>query len=250
MPRAFIPVAELRERLLLGGHVLDEDGDQNTDVYPPPDVIVTVATNLDPTQAPTHRERYFATLLDRQGDRPRLRLHADFALPEPFPGALTREMIGGRYWQGNFLLGPFRWAVRRLVRFPRVLLWPEHQIWASEGFVTDPWVLDEMPHLRRCLRTAGAVPRGAGAIELDPTDLADCRVLWEVAEQVEAGFYNYFLSDPQLNEVYELHHHSKVIVSIPESLSRVSLLAELARWPQLFEDCSASRIEWEDPVGE
>jgi hypothetical protein len=244
MNKTFFPRTALRELLVRHGHVLGGDGEGSTDVSPAPEAIVTVAMDLDPTLDPAYRERYFATLLDRDDCKPLLRDHPDFALPEPFVAAVAKEPIGGRHMRGNFLLGPFRWLIRRLVRFPRLLLWPEHQIRASDGLMRVRWVLDEMPEFKGWLEGAGPVPSDAGAIELDLSDIADCRVLWEVAEQVEASFYNYFVGDPEATEVYELHHHSRVVVSIPEPSERQRLLNDLSRYHEVIEDCSGSILNW------
>jgi len=224
----------------------------DTNIFPPQNAIVTIAMNLDPCQAPAYRERYFATPLDTEECKPLLRNHPDFALPELLAIALDKEPIGGRNLRGNFLLGPFRWLLRRLVRFPKMLLWPENQIWASDGFMRGDCVLDEMPRLKGWLQGAGPVPPKAGAIVLDPGDIADCRVLWEVAEQVEAGFYNYFVSDLAATEVYELHHHSKLFISIHGPSERQSLLDELSKYSEVLEDCSgfASDSDDEDWEGE
>ncbi len=138
--------------------------------------------------------------------------------------------------------------IHRLVRFPQLLFWPEHRIRASDGFVRADWALEEkeMPRLRAWLREMGTVPSNAGAILLNTTALDDCKVLWEVAEQVEGGFYNHFLADVQGTEVYALHHHSKVIISIPEPQKRLRLLDELSRYPEVLEDCSDFVSEWDD----
>ena len=244
MRENFLPRVELRNLLAQRGHSLGGDGKLDTDIFPPQKAIVTVAMNLDPCQAPAYRERYFTTLVDREECKPLIRNHPDFALPELFATALDNEPIGGRELRGNFLLGPFRWLLRRLVRFPQMLLWPENQIRASDGFMRRDWVLDEMPRLKGWLHGAG--PPNAGAIVLDPGDIADCRVLWEVAEQVEAGFDNYFVSDLAATEVYELHHHSKLFISIPGPSERQRLLDELSKYSEVLEDCSGFASDWDD----
>jgi hypothetical protein len=246
MKGTFLTRAGLRKLLVQNGQIPPENSERGTEVCPTPEAIITVALNLDPFHDPACRERYFVTLLDPEDDKPLLRSRPAFVLPEPFATALDREPIGGRQMRGNFLLGPFRWLVRRLVRFPRLLVWPENQIRASDGFVTDPWALDEMPELEGWLQRGGTVPSDVGAIVLDPADVTDCRVLWEIAEQVEASFYNYFVSDPDASEVYMLHHHSKILASILESSEHERLLDELSSHADVLEDCSGSILDWGD----
>ena len=206
---------------------------------------MTVGQNLDPLHDPTHRNHYFATLLDWEEDKPLLRNHPDFTLPESFAAALEVEPIGGRLNIGNFLLSPFRWLIHRLVRFPQLLLWPEHKTRALDGFVRSDQEHEEPPQLRAWLEEAGTIPSNADALILDTKASVDCKVLWEVAAQVESGFYNYFIADMQATEVYQLQHHSKVIVSIPESQERQRLLDELSRYPDVLENCSNFISEWD-----
>jgi hypothetical protein len=239
-----LSVIELNSLLLRRGHRLWKRGEEDpegVEVCPPSDVIVTVALNLDPCQVPVYRDRYFATLVD--DDRfPLLGYEPHFELPEPFLQAAAQE----RRSYGAFMAGPFRWLIRRLMRFPRWLLWPEDQIRAMEHFVRDHWVLEEMPRLSDWLQRNPPVPPTAGALILNPTDRADSRVLWEVAEQVETSFYNYYVSDPDGVEVFELHHHSKVTISIPDENERRRLLNELSGYPDLLEDCSGYTSEIDD----
>lgn len=239
-----LTAAELSSILTRSGQSLrrgDQEDSTGFEVWPSPDRIVTVALNLDPFQAPDYRDRYFATLVD-DDHFPLLQHAPNFNLPESFGEAAAQK----RRSHGAFMAGPFRWLVHRLMRLPRWLLWPEDRIRTLEGFVRDHWALDEMPKLRDWLKRDPPVPSTAVALILDPTEASDCRVLWEVAEQVEQSFYNYYVSDPDGAEVYQLHHHSKVILSIPDESERQRLLAELSEFPDLLEDCSGYVSEVDD----
>ena len=241
----FLSREQLRQQLIRSGHELNTDRESSTCVEPPPTTIATVGANLDPCQWKTHRERYFAMLLD-DGSRPMIRAHPNFTPTGAFAAALNFEPLGGRYIGGNFRLGPARWLIQRLARMPRIFLCPEDQIRTSDNFVREHWALEEMPRLRDWLREVGTVPVDAGAIALNTSAVGDCRVIWEVVAQVEAGFFNFFISDPQTEEVYELHHHSKVTASVPDPGGRQRLVDELAAYPDVLEDCSASLLDWGD----
>jgi hypothetical protein len=77
-----------------------------------------------------------------------------------------------------------------------------------------------------------------GAILLDLASAKDCAVLWEVANLVGVNCYDFYLSDEKGSEVYLLHHHDCIYISIPDREKREGLLVELARWPNLIKDCS------------
>jgi len=247
MSNRTVSMPELNGLLRRSGHCLwtgEVENPTSVEVWPRSDLIVTVSLGLDECQLPDCRERYFATLVD--DDRfPILRQHPNFAWPESFGEAAANQ---GRSF-GAFMAGPFRWLVCRLIRFPRLLLWPEDQIRSPDRFMRDHWVLDDMPRLKTWLSREPTVPSTAGALVLDPSNASDCLVLWEIAEQVESSFYNYYVSDFHGAEVYQLHHHSKVVVSIPDERERRRLLEELSAYPDLLEDCSGytSEVDDEEP---
>jgi hypothetical protein len=232
---ATLTAADLHERLSRAGHFCA------TGLWPTPETIVTVAMNLDPTHGPSSRRRYFACLSRSEEDpNPALRDEPAFALPvlfrelEPVPS------------EDPFLGGPFRWLLRRLIRFDRILLWPACRDQESSGGFTNPQPIDEVPELRRVLPADPAELAAIGAIVLDRDSPQACRILWQVANEVARSFYDFFVSDPNCNEVYRLHHHGKVVVSIPNEELRRELLDELTSWSSLIEDCSGYVSDWDD----
>jgi hypothetical protein len=48
--------------------------------------------------------------------------------------------------------------------------------------------------------------------------------------------YNCFVADPDFREVYYVHHHDKVVASIPEAGLRRQVLQGLRFNPDLYED--------------
>ena len=75
---------------------------------------------------------------------------------------------------------------------------------------------------------------------------SDCRVLWEVMNRVSQSCLDFFVADLDCREVYRLHHHGKVVVSIPDGSSRQKLLDDLAVHADLIEDYSGYTSDWDD----
>ncbi len=235
----FLTTTQLHTLLRDQGHTLRSEDTTApcVDVQAPPEMIITVALDPDPTLKPIYRDRYFACLWNAD-EEPLLRYAPAFALRGPFATVAERE-------PGNneFVMGPVRWLLARLGRFQRVLLWPK------DGFCKDggPGVLltvagggrtEQVPHLARWFALHAPQPEGVGAALLNLTDLGDCQVLWEAANLVGESDYDIFVSDVAAREVYLMHHHDKVVISIPEGEARRELLEQLARQDGLLEDCS------------
>jgi hypothetical protein len=89
-------------------------------------------------------------------------------------------------------------------------------------------------------------PYEVGAIILDLSKEGDCGVLWEVAGYVSEEVYNWYVSDPQCKQVYLMHHHDRIEVSIRDPQVREQMLKELADRDDLFEDCSGYESSMDD----
>jgi hypothetical protein len=236
MAMTLITANELHNRLVRAGHHSPPDEARicATDVWPPPETILTVAADLDPTLKPAGRQHYFACYLKSEEDPvPVLQEEPAFALPELFREVAKESPAGD-----CFLDGPFRWLLRRIARFDSVLLWPACREPGSGGAFTQAGLFEETPRLRGELPRDTASLAAIGAVILDIKREPDCRILWEVANQVSQSFFDYFVSDLECREVYRLHHHGKVVVSLPDGASRQGLLDELENWSDLIEDCS------------
>jgi hypothetical protein len=85
-----------------------------------------------------------------------------------------------------------------------------------------------------------------GALVLDLRRDGDAAVFWEAAGLVGRGHENFYVSDEAAGEVYLLHHHDKVVVSVPDEHTRGLLLEELARRSDAFEDWSGYRSGMDD----
>jgi hypothetical protein len=202
-----------------------------TDVWPPPGIIVTVAAELDETLFPAYRKRYYVCRPDAE-ELPLLRADSRFALPQEFANAAKR----GRP-QGQFLLGPVRWLLVRIRRLPQLLLWPESTCLQD---------LDEFPleYLRAVPDLAARVRdvhRGQATVPvlaLDTREEHDCSLLWSAAAAVDRACYNFYVADVCCQEVYLLHHHDKIVVSIPDPEARSALVEELKAYSEVLQDYS------------
>jgi hypothetical protein len=185
---------------------------------------------------PAYRERYFACV--RHADDEPLLLHASaFALKGPL--AITEQRQPGNNY---FVAGPVRWLLARIRRFERVLLWPRGGFRGDDGLgfllTATGDRIDQAPHLSRWFECHASEPARVAAVLLSLSDLDDCHALWEAANLVGVWCYDFFLSDAAAREVYFLHHHDKVVISIPAARSRRALLEELAGHAGLLKDCS------------
>jgi hypothetical protein len=243
MAEAAVTADTLRSRLVRAGQPApdNEDTPCATDVWPTPEAIVTVAMNLDPTLMPAYRRRYFACCLKSEVEPvPALRDEPAFALPEVARMIATEDQAEDR-----FLGGPFRWFLRRIMRFDSVLLWPACREPDSGGAFPQA-DLQGAPLLRAKLPPDSSGLAGLGAVTLDLRREPDWRVIWEVATWVSHSFSDFFVSDVECKEVYHLHHHGKVIASLPDHDSRQDLIEDLATWSDLIEDCSGYVSDWDD----
>jgi hypothetical protein len=239
----FLTKAQLHVVLRGRGHTFwsEEPAEAPLDVWPPPETIITIGLDPDGTLKPAYRQRYFACV--RNADEEPLFLHASgFALEEPFATAAVNEP-GNNY----FAMGPVHWLLARVRRFERVLLWPKGGLRGDDGLgfltVIGGERTDNAPHVARWLARHAAEPARVGAVLLGLSDLDDCQALWEAANLVGVWSYDFFLSDAAAREVYLLHHHDKVVISIPDARARRELLEDLARQDKLLEDCSGYESE-------
>ena len=236
MCEATMTVDELRGRLVRGGHLAfdDESATNTTDVWPTPAIIVTVAMDLDPTLKSAYRNSYFACYLKSKED-PVSAIQDDpaFALPE-----VARKTAAERPRDDRFLGGPFRWLLQRITRFESVLFWPAcPESGQNRAFIlTD--LLEIVPLVREKAASAASNLNELGAFVLDLRRESDWEILWEIAALVSQDFFDYFISDLDCHEVYQLHHHGKIVASLPDDFSRRELLDDLATWSYLIEDCS------------
>lgn len=242
MAEPAITTAELHHRLIRAGQIAPDAKTDGTDVWPPPEIVVTVGMNCDPTLLPAYRRRYFACRLESEENPvPALRDAPAFALP-----ARLREAVKEDPAADCFLDGPFRWLLRRIGRLDALLLWPARPESGSGGAFARDGVLEDAPHLRERLSPGPPALEEVEAIVLDPTRESDWAALWEVALRVSRSFTDFFVSDPGCREVYRMHHHGKVESSVPDGALRRELLDDLVRWSGLIEDCSGYVSDWDD----
>ena len=257
MPVATISLADLLHQLESQRHELfvDDKGDSN--VCPPVDVVVHIGLGADPMLEVAYRQNYFACYWTEEG-----RVKAELEPTLSFQG-VWRELelqaavsrggdsvasteSDGRHSQNEedknaFLNGPMRWLIARIQRFDQILLWPagafRRQMNSASIDRQSDSAIDEA-EMFQLIKTAGLNNESDGALVLDLQQAADCRLIWRVAQFVSHGFDNFYVADSALSEVYVLHHHSRILVSIPSAERRQQLLDELNNLPDVFVDCS------------
>jgi len=241
-----ITPTELRERLLRSGHQCapgTNGAATGSNVWVSPDTIVTIALDEDPTFRRPFRERYFACLLESEANPvPVLQFEPEFALPGHFETiAAERQPAEG------FMTGPFRWLLRRLVRHRYLLLWPAREIQQSvdRGFASSE-LLGNCPELQQWLCAAATTGAEVGALVLDMAERIDCRILWTLASHVAQSLQDFHVGDLECREVYQMHHHDKVMVCIPDATVRQDLVQELIDRSDVIEDCSGYASPMDD----
>jgi len=242
MTGPFVTPEELHQRLVNHGHPVRSHGNSPTvvtDVRPLAETVVTVAVEPDGTLKPAYRERYFACRCDAT-DFPVAPNEPKLALPE----TLAR-VAGEESTQSCFLAGPVRWLVSRLARFPRLLLWPDGEYRSSDGNgLVHPELVSELPRLRARLDNVGPIGQPIGALVLHLDWHEDAAVFWEVATLVGGSHENFYVADVGATQVYLMHHHDKVVASVPDQHIRRLMLEELASLSHSFEDWSATTRPW------
>ncbi len=231
----YLNKSDLHRLLHRQGHSFWETPPQaidSTDVSPPPEIRVTVAVEPDPVLYPEYRNRYFAFRAEDE-DEPLLPCDAYFPLPEAFKMAAVHDPA-----VGDLMAGPVRWLLHRLARFLRIMLWPMSTslTYTSSGWL--PEVFGHIPELRQLHPQACPPGEAAGAILLDQKNPADAQILWSVANHVSQTGDDYFVSDLDATEVYLLHHHDEIVVSIPNPETRNRLLDKLIGWSDVLNDYS------------
>jgi hypothetical protein len=246
-----LTLAAWRTRLEARGHNISEPTWQTVTgftLYPDADTGITVGVEPDPTLYRQYRQRSFV------------------AEPEPeqvFRATGCPELPRGRWpelvacqppgcWQ-DFLAGPGSWLLSWLSRFGRVVAWSDHGL---------PWDGPDCPDYRTWglevpARAAAffALSDGPEASRPRLLSVADERFADAVAAGVlfaSPGMRDCYLADEAGTEVYLVHHHEKVVVSIPDAGAREAVLRERKEAAWLFSDVSGygSSIDDEDEEGD
>jgi hypothetical protein len=231
--------AQLRKLLRSRKHCvkLDDTGRESVYVWPRPDEIITVANEPDWTLREPYRQRYFICRPDRNGI-PLVFYDERFRTEEPF-STIIREAPSER----PFIRGPLLWLLSRVSRESQVVLWPADDfiLRGARGFgaiVSNEETAEAVPHLAAWIKTNAADTSDTGAIMLNPRESVGAWVIWEVMNAVADEFCDAFVGVKDCSEVYLLHHHDCVVVSIPDVEKRRELFRELADQAELFEDYS------------
>jgi hypothetical protein len=234
----FLTRQELSAVLRTGGHSLWTPGPEEppVDVSPPAKDYLTIALEPDGTLKPAYRDLYFVCMKDPT-EGPKIASDPAFA-------------VTGDVQNSDFALGPARWLFRRLNRFARIWLWPVGGFRGAGGlgFLLGSSVsgrIDSAPVLGRWFMDQKPDP-GTAAIGLNLKEPMDAAAFWEAVRLVGADGYDIYVADEAGREVYLMHHHDKVVVSIPDPDVFDDVLAELDGLSDVFKDWSGYRCEWDE----
>jgi hypothetical protein len=203
-------------------------------LYPDADSVITVGVEADPTLYRQYRQRFFVVEPEPE------QVFRVSVCPEPYRGRWL-DLVACQppgYWQ-DFLAGPGSWLLSRLSRFGQVVVWSDRGLPWDELNCPDyrDWGL-QVPALAAAFFTPADGPEGSRPFLLS---VADERFADAVAACVlfaSPCLRDCYLADEGATEVHLIHHHEKVVVSIPDAGAREALLRELQEAAWLFSDVS------------
>ena len=197
-----------------------------------PDRIITVAVEEDPILREQYRQRYFVC----NG--------AQLASLTGLPEGIRERWLGlvsriPAEWEKAFLAGPGAWLLSRLVSSNGVLTWvsdPENSWYQAtvEAFCSRNRVAAET----RVILDLIGQQRRWGAVVLDPKvdwflDLVALSLSMTSETCVDC-----FMAEGSCDSFYRIHHHDKIVASIPNAGLRTGVLWDLISNPSFFEDVS------------
>jgi hypothetical protein len=231
----FVPVGDLRALLLEQGHRLGDPDNRpgSLSIEPPEDVYLTIALKADVVLYRRWRERYFLCKPDAGVILDSSSVTDDFrrrwmAMIDGVMAGLPRDVIAGLA----------TWTASRLLRFHRVFAWADKRVGLYQDYRGK--ACEEVSESLGSTIGPGLLRR-----HLDAEASAVAAVLETNNPEFPFLIATYFLFASQNfleicftvedgSEVYTMHHHDKVIVSIPDPVNRLALVAELSSNPAHF----------------
>jgi hypothetical protein len=204
----------------------------NLHALPKEESIITIALYPDDTLKEKYRQRYFLCEPDPEAilSGPNC-AQARHLWTEMLP----RVTSGAHY---DLLAGPAAWALSRLFRGGRTLVWTDGDVHWDDGAVDALKALfdattDIVSWIARIRRSVGSC-----ALFLDSNGDRFVEQFAACFLMVSLSCSNCFLATECCAEVYDIHHHDKVIACIPNAGVRYGVLLDLASAPDLFQDIS------------
>jgi hypothetical protein len=248
-----LSMPELRDRLKKGGHEVDDRDSSDARgiaVWPSPKRIITVAVEPDGTLKKPYRRRFFTCSTDAELVLQRAGCAGQ--LQGPWLDVLGRfNPTAGIYH--DFVAGSGSWAFSQLSHEYAIWLWPDDQPywgWLPATFedvksywstnISLPSILAHF-HNERVPKATLVSTRRADFVEL----FVACILL------TSSSCQNCFAADSEFREVYYIHHHDKVVASIPNDARRRATLQGLRFNPDLYQDVSgyASTMDEDEEEG-
>ena len=199
-----------------------------------PKTIMTVALYTDPTLRKRFRNSFFLCNWKRPGS-----VLKELGCPKEFSRNWTSVLSALRPGEDkDFLASAATWTLGRLVCHKRVLMWANAETSLSRAeFKTlqRKWSISgQLPKLFK--PTRGRAASGAYLFARDSNRFLKIFALACLLS--ERSYRDFFLADEGCTEVHQLHHHEKVMVSVPDRTLRKEALKHLRCHPNLYQNVS------------
>jgi hypothetical protein len=241
-------LSELSQRLQREGHDIEPQSEisDSVRVWPRPERIITVALEPDGTLYKRSRRRYFLCALDAE-----LLLHragCSGRITGRWLDALGRFVPNAGIYQ-DFVAGPGSWTLDQLSHGDAIWVWPDAQPYGwgwGQGDLEQVQQFWKSPITLPSILAVFKDERGpkASLVHTQAEEFVD--LLTACCLLTSWSCQNCFMADSKLREVYYVHHHDKVVASIPHTGLRRQTLQGLRFNPDLYTDVSGYRSTMDD----
>ncbi len=231
-------IAELEALLRANGHTIKENDEARGRllIAPEPDAYMTLARRVDVVLYRIRRRVFFLCKPDS---------------PAIFAGSVVPEGLRGR-WRGleaqaiagyrDILASLAAWTLARLIPHDRAFVWAEK----PNGYYPD-YRAQLYGEIEEWLGTTVGSDSWRAHLDGDPS--ANVLALDTASEEFPFILAAYFLHASQHfaeiwfatgdgREAYQMHHHDKVVISVPEAAARDRIVADFQAKADVYEDAS------------
>ena len=229
------------------GHELYETTSAGLRVCPSPDTSIVVAIDADVTLYPAYRQRFF--LCQPGAEDILTRAVCPVSIRQQWGELLVRLAPDQ---SRKLLAGPGAWTLTRLVQNDPILIWGVGSGYWEQSYRDTEYELIESKlgdrinfgPWRKHL-TEGASKE---AYCLNPGDDQFAVTLAAYFLLSSYNHFEFYLTNTDCTEVYEIHHHDEVTASIPDPDLRQQVLEDLIQNQDIYTDISGYQLrdEWEN----
>jgi hypothetical protein len=228
---------DLKIRLRRAGHRIigTSPGRLRVAISPTAETIITLAVESDPVVRNEYRDRFFISRPEPEA------VIASAGAADYVADKWIEILLNMREpWQCAILAGPIAWVIGRLSLYTRIIMWSLSDECAS-AIESD---IDRLTFRHvSIMKRAGPVLRGSvsddgSAFVLSGDLLLLCDVVAASCLLSCDSSVDHFFADDECREVYMIHRHGKVILSVPDANLRCDILLSLRRDPGIYDDIS------------